>query len=216
MKRWIVRLAAPLLFGFALSAGAAGFPYTAGEGYTVLATPQPAAGNGKVAVTEFFWYNCPHCAEFEPTLEAWLRKKPSWVEFDRVPVAFSPAFLPQQKFYYALKALGKVDALQGAVFDAIHNKQIHLDSPDQMANWMQAHGVPKAQFMDAYNSFGVQMQAQRATQMMNDYEINGVPTLAVQGMYTLSASMPQTPTNEKVLEAVDAAVEQLHHGKTLP
>ena len=45
--------------------------------------PPPA---GKVEVIEFFWYSCPHCNAFEPTLEAWVKKLPSDVVFTRVPV----------------------------------------------------------------------------------------------------------------------------------
>ena len=169
---------------------------------------------GKIVVTEFFWYNCPHCFEFEPLLEAWVKKLPADVVFERVPVAFAPQFVPQQRLYYALKALGKVDALQGAVFNAIHVQHIALMNPEQMANWLQTKGVPKQQFLNAYNSFGVQMEAKRATQMVTDYQIQGVPTMAVQGMYTTSASMPQAPTNEKVLQAVDYLVQQVRQSMT--
>ena len=45
-----------------------------GKEYTRLSKPVPTeAPAGKVEVIEFFWYNCPHCNEFEPTLEAWKK-----------------------------------------------------------------------------------------------------------------------------------------------
>ncbi len=107
-----------------------------------------------------------------------------------------------------------MDALQGAGFNAIHVQHVALMNPEQMANWLQTRGIPKQQFMNAYNSFGVQMEAKRATQMVTDYQIQGVPTMAVQGMYTTSAPMPQTPTNEKVLQAVDYLIQQVRQGMT--
>ncbi len=216
MNRWFARTSALLLLGFSLVASAAGTTFQEGFGYTKLPIAQPVGHKGKIVVTEFFWYNCPHCFEFEPLLEAWAKKQPADVILERVPVAFAPQFVPQQKLYYALKALGKVDALQGAIFNAIHVQHIPLMTPDQMANWLAGRGIPKATFMSAYNSFGVQMEAKRATQMVTDYQISGVPTMAVQGMYTASASMPETPTNEKVLQAVDELVQQVRAGMDKP
>ena len=209
MIRWFSRAAAAVLLGLSMAAGAAGLSFTEGQGYTRLPVPQPVSPAGKIVVTEFFWYDCPHCAEFEPMLERWARAQPSRVVLERVPVAFEPRFAPQQRLYYALKALGKVDALQGAIFQAIHEQHIKLETPEQMATWLQSHGVPKPQFMNAYNSFGVQMQARRATQLMHDYHIDGVPTLAVQGTYIASADLPQTPSMDLVLQAVNSLIRKV-------
>jgi protein dithiol oxidoreductase (disulfide-forming) len=57
----------------------------AGADYLVLdkkaAIEAPA---GKVEVVEFFWYNCPHCNAFEPTLDAWIKRVPKDVLVRRV------------------------------------------------------------------------------------------------------------------------------------
>jgi thiol:disulfide interchange protein DsbA len=96
----------------------------AGTDYAVLDKRVPVdAPAGKVEVIEFFWYNCPHCNAFEPTLEAWIKKLPPHVAFKRVPVAFQASFQPQQKLYYALEAMGKVDEYQLKVFNAIHQQR---------------------------------------------------------------------------------------------
>ena len=209
MKRWWMRLAAALLLAGSAGAYAAPAQLVQGQGYERLATPQPVSPKGKIVVTEFFWYNCPHCAAMEPLLDAWAKKLPSDVVLERVPVAFAPQFENQQKLYYALKALGKVDALQGSIFSAIHQQHVVLMNPQQMADWLAAHGVPRQSFLNAFNSFGVQMDAKRATQMVTDYQITGVPTLVVQGTYALSASMPQTPDNPQVLQGVDQMIARV-------
>eukprot|EP01034_Spumella_vulgaris_P030006 gene30006-37152_t len=64
---------------------------------------------GKVEVIEFFWYACPHCNAFEPKLEAWIKKNPADVVVKRVPVAFRDNFVPQQRLFYTLEAMGKLD-----------------------------------------------------------------------------------------------------------
>ena len=211
MIRWFARIAAAMLMMHTFAAQAAPM-YQEGKGYTRLPVAQVVSPSGKIVVTEFFWYDCPHCAAFEPEFEAWIRKQPADVVVERVPVAFAPQFVAQQKLYYALKALGKVDALQGAIFQAIHQQHIPLGTENQMANWLAGKGVSRQQFESAFNSFGVQMEAKRATQMVQDYQISGVPTLAVQGTYTASASMPQTPSNPQVLQAVDMLVAKVRAG----
>ena len=67
------------------------------------------AGTGKVEVIEFFWYSCPHCNAFEPQLEAWVKKLPADVVLRRVPVAFRDNFVPQQRLFYVLEAMNRLD-----------------------------------------------------------------------------------------------------------
>lgn len=188
--------------------------FNEGFAYNRLAVPQPVSPSDKVVVTEFFWYDCPHCADFDPMLEAWAKKLPAGVVLQRVPVAFSPQFVPQQHLYYALMAMGKLnDDMQAKIFNAIHKQRIPLGTPDQMANWLAQQGIAKKAFMDAYNSFGVNAQVKQATQMVTDYQIQGVPTMAVQGTYTTSAAMPEANNNQKVLEVVDFLIKKVQAAK---
>ncbi len=75
--------------------------------YTVLATPQPVeVPAGKIEVIEFMWYGCPHCNEFDPYLEDWIKKQGPDIVFKRVPVAFRDDFIPHSKLYHPVDALG--------------------------------------------------------------------------------------------------------------
>lgn len=218
-QRWLSVVFLVFSMGF-LAAGAQAQtpakpqPFNEGFAYNRLAVPQPVSPSDKVVVTEFFWYDCPHCADFDPMLEAWAKKLPAGVVLQRVPVAFSPQFVPQQHLYYALMALGKLnDDMQAKIFNAIHKQRIPLGTPDQMANWLAQQGIAKKTFMDAYNSFGVNAQVKQATQMVTDYQIQGVPTMAVQGTYTTSAAMPEANNNQKVLEVVDFLIKKVQAAK---
>jgi thiol:disulfide interchange protein DsbA len=103
---------------------------------------------GKIEVVEFFWYNCPHCNAFEPTLEAWIKRVPKDVHVRRVPVGFRDDFVPQQRLYYTLEAMDLVDKLHGKVFAAIHAEKQQLSrarpsptgSPSR-ASTGQVHGA---------------------------------------------------------------------------
>ena len=73
MKRreFVAGSSAALALGGLVSAPAsaqAGFQE--GRHYVRLQQPVPvSAPAGKIEVLEFFWYGCPHCNAFEPTLD---------------------------------------------------------------------------------------------------------------------------------------------------
>ncbi len=138
---------------------------------------------GKVEVIEFFWYACPHCNAFEPRLEAWLKKIPPDISFKRVPVAFRDDFVPQQRLYYALEAMGKVDELHVKVFNAIHNNHEQLNREDLILAWVGKQGLDAAKFKELYNSFSVSSKVRRAVQLQDAYKVQGVPALGVAGRY---------------------------------
>ncbi|MFK4440370.1 thiol:disulfide interchange protein DsbA [Caballeronia udeis] len=179
----------------------------AGTDYTVLQPAQPVDANGKIEVIEFMWYGCPHCNEFDPYLEAWVKKQGPDVVFKRVPVAFRDDFIPHSKMYHALDALGLADKLTPAVFNEIHVKKNYLLTPEAQATFLATLGVDKKKYMDAYNSFSTQSDLQRDTKLMQDYKIDGVPTLAVQGKYeTGPATTNSLPGTIQVLDFLIAQI----------
>ena len=178
-----------------------------GKNYTRLSKPAPVdAPAGKVEVVEFFWYNCPHCNEFEPTLEAWLKTPPKNMAFRRAPIAFNASFVPQQKLYYALEGLGKVDELHAKLFRAIHVEKQNLAKEDAIFAWIgKQPGMDLAKFKEMFNSFGVSNQVRKATQLQEAYGVEGVPSMGAGGRYytdgTMAGSMPGML---KVIEALVA------------
>jgi protein dithiol oxidoreductase (disulfide-forming) len=185
---------------------------TAGKEYTVLQAPQPVgAPAGKVEVIEFFWYGCPHCNEFEPYLEAWEKKQGPDVVFKRVPVAFRDDFIPHSKMYHALDALGVAEKVTPAVFNEIHVKKDYLLTPQAQADFLATQGIDKKKYMDAYNSFSTQSAVKRDAQMLNDYKIDGVPTIIVQGKYVTGPA--QTNDLQKTTQVMDFLVQQIRDKK---
>jgi thiol:disulfide interchange protein DsbA len=183
-------LAAGLSLGIAPFGARAQAGPVEGQQYVRLARPQPVATPGKIEVVEFFWYGCPHCYEFEPMLEAWIKKLPPDIVVRRVPVAFrDEPFTAHQKIFYALEALGQVDAMQMKVFNAIHREHNRMDKPAEIAAFMQKNGIDSAKFLDLYNSFGVQTKTRQARALAEEYKIDGVPALGINGRYYTSGSL---------------------------
>ena len=166
---------------------------------------------GKIEVVEFFWYSCPHCYAFEPKLQAWLKKLPPDISFRRVPVAFRDDFVPQQRLYYTLEAMGKVDELHSKVFAEIHQNRQPTDREDRIVAFAEKNGLDRAKFQELYNSFNVSTKARKAKQLQDQYEVDGVPALGVAGRFytdgTLAGGMDQA------LQAVDYLVAEARRSK---
>jgi thiol:disulfide interchange protein DsbA len=177
-----------------------------GTDFVRLGKPAPVdSPAGQIEVVEFFAYTCIHCFNFEPVLEAWIKKKPAGVVIKRTPVAFSEAFIPMQKLYYALEAMDLIDTLHEKVFRAIHVDKQRLTTPDAIVAWVAAQGVDKAKFESFYNSFAVAGKSKRAAQLQDAYQVEGTPALGVAGRYYVPG---QGPRSIVVAEALIAEVRK--------
>ena len=173
-----------------------------GKDYKRLDKPvAPDAAAGKVDVIEFFWYSCPHCHAFEPTLDAWVKAAPKDLSIRRVPVAFNASFVPQQKLFYTLEGMGKLDALHAKVFRAIHVEKAKLAKDDEILAWVTQQGVDVAKFKEVYGSFSVANQVRRASQLQDSYGVEGVPSMGVAGKYYTDGTM--AGSMQTVLQVVE-------------
>jgi len=193
--------------GLAASSAWAQNAFKAGKDYLTLDKPvSTEAGPGKIELLEFFWYSCPHCNTFEPTLERWAKAAPKDVVLRRVPVAFRPDFEPQQRLYYSLEALNLIDTVHPKVFQAIHVEKLTLNTEAAILNWIERQGVDKAKFAEAYKSFGVATKVRRAVQLQNEFRIEGVPSLGVAGRYYIDGSL--AGSMDRALKVAEALIAQ--------
>jgi len=166
---------------------------------------------GKIEVVEFFWYSCPHCNAFEPRLEAWSKKLPADVVLRRVPVAFRDDFVPQQRLFYALEAMGKLPQLHAKVFHAIHTEKQRIDQEATILAWVAKNGVDQAKFQESYNSFSVSTKARRAAQLQDAYKVEGVPALGIAGRYYTDGTM--AGNMDRALQVTDFLVADARKSK---
>jgi len=188
-----------------------------GIDYHTLEQAQPTDSGKKIEVTEFFWYNCPHCAAFDPALSAWVKKQGDKIVFRQVPVAFRDSFIAQQKLYYTLEAMGKTAEMNPKIFQAIHGDGQRIDTDKSILAYIEKQGIDKQKFLDIYNSFGVQTKVRRASQLQDAYKIDGVPTIAIDGRYMTSPSIagsamagqPESMQQAATLQVMDHLISQL-------
>ena len=160
------------------------FAQAEGTDYRVLAPAQPTQSPGRIEVLEFFSYACPHCAEFAPILGTWKATLGKDVVFRKVPVGFDrPPWINMQRAYYALLATGDLERLDARLFVAIHEQHLPLFQEQALFDWVGKNGGNAEKFAAAYTSFGINNQTVQADKMAEDFQITGVPTMAVDGRY---------------------------------
>ncbi|WP_426173543.1 thiol:disulfide interchange protein DsbA/DsbL [Massilia sp. TWR1-2-2] len=186
-----------------LSAAVAASPAEPKNGVEYLTLPeaQNTDAAGKVEVTEFFAYYCPHCQRFEPLLAEWVRKQGNNIVFRRVHVPAGPSVMAQQRLFYTLEALGLLGTHHQKVFDAMHVERVRLASDEQVLAWAGKAGIDQAKFTEAWNSFGVQAKLRRADAMMGAYRVDSWPMVAVGGRYMTSPSQAGEASSAPLTEA---------------
>ena len=177
-----------------------------GTDYLTLKTPRVLPKTGKVEVIEFFWYGCPHCFAFEPTIEPWIAKLPADVHFRRVHVGFSALHEVHQRIFYTWEAMGLVDAMHAKTFNRFHVQRKPINNEADMLAFAQENGLDVAKVKQTWESFGVGTKGAQAKQLTEDYRVDGVPMIGIHGRYTTAPSMGGA---SECLVTTDALVARL-------
>ncbi|HMX16901.1 MAG TPA: thiol:disulfide interchange protein DsbA/DsbL [Rhodocyclaceae bacterium] len=178
-----------------------------GRDFVTLSPAQPVDAKGKVEVIEFFSYACPHCNDFDPILDKWIKRLPKDVEVRKVPVTFKrAAWANLAKLYYALDTIGETGRLHAKVFEAFHAKNVNLGDEKTAMDWALTQGVDMKKFQEAWNGFGMAGRVANGQAMAEAYKIGGVPTLAVAGRYVVVGKA--ATTYEDLLRIADALIQR--------
>jgi thiol:disulfide interchange protein DsbA len=190
------------LFALGLFAGTASAALVEGKNYDRMSNPQPVETGKKIEVIEFFSYGCPHCAALEPFLDTWLEKLPPDVAFRRIPVMFHADWVQLAKVYYTLDAMGQV-RLSPEVFKAIHQTGTRLSDKKVFLDWAATKGLDRKKVEEVFDSFAVDGKIKRAMQLAQEYRIQAVPTVIVDGKFVTSSDRVGTHAN------LPAAIDEL-------
>ena len=184
-------------------AGAQTPKWQEGEQYFAVEPPQPTnVPAGKIEVTEVFSYACPACNAFYPVFDRLRDSMPPNVVVDFVAAAFRPDedWVVFQRAYYAARALGIEKRTHDAMFDAIwktgelatvdqQTGQLKnpLPSIEDVARWYHRKtGIDTQKFIATANSFSINLQMRQANDYIMAAQVDGTPTIIVNGRYRLS------------------------------
>ncbi|HEY5849206.1 MAG TPA: thiol:disulfide interchange protein DsbA/DsbL [Lysobacter sp.] len=165
-----------------------GAPPVAGTDFVEISGGQPyEPSNGKIEVIEVFGYTCPHCAHFEPLVEAWKAKQPADVKFVALAAPFGGYWMPYAKAYYTAQAMGVLDKTHEAMFNAIHVDHTlpvqPLPTDAQIAGFYAKYGVDPKQFESTMSSFAVDAKLKRAGNFIARSGVDSTPSLVINGKY---------------------------------
>jgi thiol:disulfide interchange protein DsbA len=191
------------------------------EGFHYKRLPKRLPGTpGKVDVLEFFWYGCPHCYSLEPAILAWAKQLPPTVEFRHVHVFFGERTRAHQRLFFTLNAMGNEHQFRAAIFRAIHDQGQMLDTPDAMVKLLKPLGLDEAKFASVWKSFEPKAfsaaRIDNANRLATAYELDGVPTIGVGGLFVTSPGMAtrgeqvsSAESGRRCLALVDALIKQV-------
>jgi len=183
-----------------------------GVNYARLVPAQPTdAPAGQVEVLEFFWYGCPHCYALEPTIEAWVKTKPAYVTFTRVPVLWNEGDRSLGRLYYTVQSLGKIDEMHAAIFKEIHvnNDPLIGSDPGDTAEaermqivFARRFGIADQAFRGKFeHDMGVDTAMQHADQLIERYRVTSVPDFVVNGKFIADVASAGSP--EKLISLLN-------------
>lgn len=179
--------------------------YVAGEHYDVI-SPAIRGSSEKIEVTEFFWYGCGHCYNFEPQLSQWKKGLSDDVVLRGSPAMWNGLMEIHAKAFYAAEALGVLDKMHMPLFQALNVDRKRLADEDELADLFAAHGVSADDFTKAYNSFGVGSQTRQANARARAAKITGTPEMMVAGKYRISTRKAGSQAN--MLKIADFLIEK--------
>jgi thiol:disulfide interchange protein DsbA len=177
-----------------LPLGASAQDYVAGEHYDVI-SPAIRGGDEKIEVTEFFWYGCGHCYNFEPQLAQWKKGLADDVAVVGSPAMWNGLMEVHAKAFYAAETLGVLEKVHMPLFQALNVDRKRLASEDELADLFAANGVPEEEFRKAFNSFGVGSQVRQANSRARAARIAGTPEMMVAGKYRISTRKAGSQAN---------------------
>lgn len=157
-----------------------------GKHYTLITPAIRGTADDKIEVTEFFWYGCGHCYNFEPQITQWKKTLPDDVVVKGSPAMWNGPMEIHAKAFYAAEALGVLDTMHMPLFQALNVDRKRLTSESELADLFAANGVARDEFSKAFNSFGVGSQARQANARARAAKISGTPELMVAGKYRIT------------------------------
>jgi len=187
-------------------------PFVPSEGvdYVLIDDARPYRPlQGKIEVVEVFAYWCPHCAAFQPRVDAWRRSLPADVRFTFVPLTTASGD-PQARAYFAAERMGAVERIHASLFHAMHDEGTMPRNPSdgELQAWLAGQGLSAAKLKSAWNSPAMANDLRHASDFEHAVDIEGTPTLVINGRYRIIGS-----TQESMLRIADALIASLRAGR---
>jgi thiol:disulfide interchange protein DsbA len=184
MTRRIALLLLSLLLPVAAIAQDAPATLVEGVHYQTLDNPGTwdKVGKGEIEVAEVFSYNCHHCADMAPKLDAWKATQPKSVRVRYVPAAYDGDLA---RAFLASESLGALPKTHLATFRALHDSRDLPRNPTQgeLIAYYATLGVDANKFSAAIQGKKVAARMDASRDFISRIQLPGTPTIIVAGRW---------------------------------
>jgi len=71
----------------------------------------------------------------------------------------------------------------------VHVDRVRLIKDDAIIDWVSKNGIDRATFLNAWNSFGVMTKLRQLNKIVENYKVEGAPTIVIDGKYQTSPAI---------------------------
>lgn len=165
--------------------------FVEGKNYFRLPAPiseEPKAG--KIEITEFFFYGCPHCFRLQKPLNEWVASLGPRIERKLSPAVLSERWVPLARAFHAMEAAGFDPALHEAIFNEIHVQGMDLGSPEKLFAFIEQEkgSEYRAKFEKAYSSPETDAAIEKDRKLDLAAQLEGTPTVVINGRFSLNSA----------------------------
>jgi thiol:disulfide interchange protein DsbA len=154
-----------------------------GEKFVVIPDKKNTHEHGKVKMTIFFDFFCPHCHQFDsvvtPLLEREYGKKLQ-ITYIGYPIIYADSVIPVEAFELA-KDEGKGEEMKNAIFDAIYYKRKEGANYDVLTSLAQSIGLNAEKFRKRLESGEKKKSVLDGKELAKSYGAKSTPTVIIDG-----------------------------------
>ena len=176
------------------------------QGYELVNPPVNTRNPEKVEVLEYFWFGCPHCFAFEPSINKWIAEKPDYVDFIREAPPLNPGWEAHSRAFYAAEIMDVTEKFFEPMFNGIHVDRRSLRSPDNIADFAGELDIDAKKFRKTMDSFAVNTRISQAMEMARSSRISGVPSIVINGKFLTGGSL--AGSHEGIIRVIDERVAE--------
>jgi thiol:disulfide interchange protein DsbA len=148
-------------------------------------------------LVNLFWYGCGTCRQIDQNVDEFARILSPDVNFVKIHTMYAPnpAWMVHAHLYHTMDYLGKEKELRKEIFAEVQERGGYspdghplagLTDLESSANFAAKHGIPKEEFIAAWNSPEVKARMDHALTFINNLNLDSVPAMAVNGKWTFN------------------------------
>lgn len=155
----------------------------ASETYNIIHDKKSTHEKGKVKMTIFFDFFCPHCHQFDSVVVPLLLREYGdklKVTFTGYPIIYEDSVIPVEAYELA-KAEGKGEEMKTAIFDAIYYQRKDGANHDVLISIAKTIGMNGEKFQKNLESGVMKKAVLEGRELAKSYGANSTPTVILDG-----------------------------------